>query len=203
RRVHVLLVYSNVNRGIFALSKLPVDLTYGKPAAFGDQSNVVCLKNKSAPVLVWIVGEFVRGFFYNSKSGPATRVAASIRPLVTTHIAAAKAVLKAFSIPKNSGVVADAFGPDQVKATKWMTCSQSAPVSEFVEVYDARQALKPKSAMEKIHVDALKERDVVMMEVRICKYQEKGDSASMVKGKKASSGPWHSFYDLEAIYVLE
>ncbi|KAJ7273855.1 hypothetical protein C8J57DRAFT_1505976 [Mycena rebaudengoi] len=200
KRVYALLTRCDKAKHIYSVNKLPADATYGPKAVFGNKSNIVCAKGSAEPVRVWVVGEWVTGWWLLENGALARRLSVNICPLSTSHLHAAKAVLKAFSIPQNSCTVIDGFGPEQIKVNKWMTCNQHTPPVEFTDIYDARLTFQSKNMLDRLSISALKERDVVLVELEIHKYQEKLESST---AKKPVYGDWLSTYNLLTIYVLK
>ncbi|KAJ7266041.1 hypothetical protein C8J57DRAFT_1068868, partial [Mycena rebaudengoi] len=154
---------------------------------------------------VWMVGEVASAWWFGQDGFPATRVAISIQPLVRTTSDTCKGHLNNLTMPRNS--LAEGFGPDQVRATKWMTKrgarGQASTTEEFKEVYDTRTVFRAKPLMTRLTVDQIKEHDIVLVEARICRYAVKLEGAVDVKGKKRAMDRWQAFYDLSAVSVLK
>lgn len=77
--------------------------------------------------------------------------------------------------------------------------------SEFSEYYDATQRLQDKDKLTKLSILDLNEHDLVLVEAKIHRYARKGAEQA---GRAAGRGPrppldkWISYYDLQAIYLL-
>ncbi|KAJ7276036.1 hypothetical protein C8J57DRAFT_953755, partial [Mycena rebaudengoi] len=197
RRAHQFLTFSNPSRATFAVKKVPVDVSWGRPSTFGDNSNFLCLQGSSTPVLVWFVGEVVRGYFVDNDGFPAKRVGLSFQPLSGDTSAVTRTVLNTFS------TVAERFGPDQVRATKWMTrrgaAGQAQTVVEFEEIFDARQALKSKPAMSRLSTNDIGEHAIVLLEARIAHYFDRVNR----QANQANVARWQAFLDMQAVYLLK
>ncbi|KAJ7467277.1 hypothetical protein B0H11DRAFT_2239518 [Mycena galericulata] len=184
---------------------LPGDVDWGLPTAFNNASNFLCGKGTSKPVSVWILGEVVSTWWFDRDGIPAQRIALSVQPLCADTSAFCKAQLRNLCMPKTASVVANSFGTDQVKVTRWMTSrgkkGEESRTSEFEELYDARTALKDKSLLTKLPVNDLKEHDIALMEARIGRYAVKASDS--MKGKSRVMDRWEAFYDLQAVYLIK
>ncbi|KAJ7322012.1 hypothetical protein DFH08DRAFT_969899 [Mycena albidolilacea] len=131
--------------------------------------------------------------------------AISVQPLSGRLHDTSKNLLNSLSSPRNTSLVAAAFGPDQFRATRWMTVrgqrGQPSSVIEFSDYYDARTVLKDKLLMEKIGVNQIMEHDLVLIEARIGRYNS--EPAGEARGKKRVMNNWQTFYDLQAIYLIQ
>jgi hypothetical protein len=76
---------------------------------------------------------------------------------------------------------------------------QASSVVKFSDYYDARTVLKVKLLMEKIDVNL--EHDLVLIETRIGRYNS--EPAGEARGKKRVMNSWQSFFDLQAIYLIQ
>ncbi|KAJ7303840.1 hypothetical protein DFH08DRAFT_976862 [Mycena albidolilacea] len=161
--------------------------TWGLSSAFNDASNLLCAKGTSKPLTVWVPGEVTNQYFYDDNGAPAKRVAISVQPL------SARGTPLPLSVP------------DQFRATRWMTVrgqrGQPSSVIEFSDYYDARTVLKDKLLMEKIGVNQIMEHDLVLIEARIGRYNS--EPAGEARGKKRVMNNWQTFYDLQAIYLIQ
>ena len=79
---------------------------------------------------------------------------------------------------------------------------QPGKTLEFKEIYDARQVLRDKSLLQQLTVAQLKQRDFVVMEVRLCRYAVREEGAKEEKGKRRMDN-WQCFYDLLAVYKIK
>ncbi|KAJ7868200.1 hypothetical protein B0H14DRAFT_3861564 [Mycena olivaceomarginata] len=207
RRLYSILTYFDHTRCVGTLDRVrvPGEWDWGLSSAFNDASNLLCAKGSSKPLTVWVPGEVTNQYFYDDNGGPAKRVAISVQPLSGRIHDSSKNLLNSLSSPRNTSLVAAAFGPDQFRATRWMTVrgqrGQASSVVEFSDYYDARSALKDKLLMEKIGVNQIMEHDLVLVEARIGRYNS--EPASEVKGKKRVMNNWQTFYDLQAIYLIQ
>ncbi|KAJ7301337.1 hypothetical protein DFH08DRAFT_724372, partial [Mycena albidolilacea] len=151
---------------------------------------------------VWVPGEVTNQYFYDDNGAPAKRVAISVQPLSGRLHDTSKNLLNSLSSPRNTSA---AFGPDQFRATRWMTVrgqrGQPSSVIEFSDYYDARTVLKDKLLMEKIGVNQIMEHDLVLIEARIGRYNS--EPAGEARGKKRVMNNWQTFYDLQAIYLIQ
>ncbi|KAJ7442828.1 hypothetical protein B0H11DRAFT_2251288 [Mycena galericulata] len=200
-----LATFADPERAVFAITKLPGDVDWGLPTAFNNASNFLCGKGTSKPVSVWILGEVASTWWFDRDGFPAQRIALSVQPLCADTSAFCKAQLRNLCMPKTASVVANSFGTDQVKATRWMTSrgkkGEESRTSEFEELYDARTALKDKSLLTKLPVNDLKEHDIALMEARIGRYAVKASDS--MKGKSRVMDRWEAFYDLQAVYLIK
>lgn len=77
--------------------------------------------------------------------------------------------------------------------------TQLYQISEFNEVYDARNALRTKRDMKKLDVGFIKTNDIVLVEALIRRYVPKEDN----NRKPPPGWPfWKSTFDLTAISLL-
>ncbi|KAJ7086501.1 hypothetical protein C8R44DRAFT_752539 [Mycena epipterygia] len=207
RRTYTIGTFVDHGRAVYTVDKVPVESTWGPMKTFEDTSNFVCAPNSSKPVSIFIPVEVSNAYFFDLEGFPAKRAGLSGQP-ISSHIQNfCKKQLNMLCMPRNSSVVADAFGPDQVRVTCWMTSrglkGQPSTTKEFTDFYDARQTLKDKSLMQKLSIESIKTHDIVIIEARIARYavQAPGDSSEK-KGKKAMTR-WQAFYDMQAVYLLK
>ncbi|KAJ7782137.1 hypothetical protein B0H14DRAFT_2400901 [Mycena olivaceomarginata] len=195
------MFYSDKQRNVYAINNVHVQFDWGVAASFKDVTNTICEKGTSTPLTFWIVGELATCFWFNEDGYPAKRVSVSVRPLSTDLPAFCKRLLQSLCMPRNSY----AFGPEQVRATRWMTRrgqrGQPSATDEFSDFYDARTALRDKSVMQKLNVDQLVEHDIVLLEVQLGRYSSETNSDG--KAKRKAFNKWQSFFDLQAIYLLK
>ncbi|KAJ7326152.1 hypothetical protein DFH08DRAFT_637898, partial [Mycena albidolilacea] len=172
-RLYAIIIYFDKTRCVGALDRIqvPGDWDWGLSSAFNDASNLLCAKGTSKPLTVWVPGEVTNQYFYDDNGAPAKRVAISVQPLSGRLHDTSKNLLNSLSSPRNTSA---AFGPDQFRATRWMTVrgqrGQPSSVIEFSDYYDARTVLKDKLLMEKIGVNQIMEHDLVLIEARIGRY---------------------------------
>ncbi|KAJ7340537.1 hypothetical protein DFH08DRAFT_963423 [Mycena albidolilacea] len=188
RRLYAIIIYFDKTRCVGALDRIqvPGDWDWGLSSAFNDASNLLCAKGTSKPLTGGSLG------------------AISVQPLLVAprhqHEPA-----ELSEQPRNTSLVAAAFGPDQFRATRWMTVrgqrGQPSSVIEFSDYYDARTVLKDKLLMEKIGVNQIMEHDLVLIEARIGRYNS--EPAGEARGKKRVMNNWQTFYDLQAIYLIQ
>ncbi|KAK7030809.1 hypothetical protein R3P38DRAFT_2775082 [Favolaschia claudopus] len=98
------------------------------------------LGGTSKPLTLWVVGEVTTQFWFDDRGVPAKRVAISIQPLSSEIHLLGKRLLHGTAMPRNSSLVADSFGPDQIRATRWMTRrgqrGQESTIAEFEHFYN-------------------------------------------------------------------
>ncbi|KAJ7887532.1 hypothetical protein B0H14DRAFT_3430577 [Mycena olivaceomarginata] len=207
RRLYSIMTYFDKARCISTLDRvqIPGEWDWGLSSAFNDASNFLCAKGTAKPLTVWVAGEVTNHYFYNDSGAAAKRVAISVQPLSARLHNTSKELLNVLTCLRNTSLVAAAFGPDQFRATRWMTVrgqrGQASSVVEFSDYYDARTVLKDKLLMEKIGVNQIMEHDLVLIETRIGRYNS--EPAGEARGKKRVMNSWQSFYDLQAIYLIQ
>ncbi|KAJ7303588.1 hypothetical protein DFH08DRAFT_825866 [Mycena albidolilacea] len=167
----------------FVSDEVLVTGTGDSPLHSTTRPNLLCAKGTSKPLTVWVPGEVTNQYFYDDNGAPAKRVAISVQPLSGRLHDTSKNLLNSLSSPRNTSA---AFGPDQFRATRWMTVrgqrGQPSSVIEFSDYYDARTVLKDKLLMEKIGVNQIMEHDLVLIEARIGRYNS--EPAGEARGKK-------------------
>ncbi|KAK7001757.1 hypothetical protein R3P38DRAFT_3609302 [Favolaschia claudopus] len=204
RRLSSIIGYSNEERRVFAIDRINIQTDWGTPTPYNDAANFLCVKGSSDIVTGWIVGQVASQYWFNQQGFPANRVGCSIQPAGKDLHQFCKKLLHGLCMPRNSSLVADAFGPDQVRATRWMTRrgqrGQATTTEEFKDFYDARVTLQDKSLMARLSVEQIVEHDLVLMEVHIGRYN--AESAPEGKGRRGNMTKWQTFYDLRALYLL-
>ncbi|KAJ7934089.1 hypothetical protein B0H13DRAFT_2306113 [Mycena leptocephala] len=189
KRINAVVNFTDRSRNVYAVNKIAVGLDWGIPTSFDNAADLVCEKGTSKAITVWVLGEVASQYWFNEEGFPAKRKQ-----------------LHGLCMPRNSSAVADAFGPDQFRATRWMTVrgqrGQGSTTKEFADYYDARTALKDKSLMEKLSVEQITVHDIVLIEAQIGRYAVRAEGSD-VKGKKPAMTRWQTFYDLQAVYLFK
>ncbi|KAK7038348.1 hypothetical protein R3P38DRAFT_2516384, partial [Favolaschia claudopus] len=202
RRLYSIMTFMDKSINVYPLHKIMVQTDWGIPTSFNDASNLICEKGTSKPLRLWVVGEVTNQFWFNEEGYPARRVALSIQPLSSDMAELGKRMLHGTAMPRNSS---DAFGPDQIRATRWMTRrgqrGQASTTTEFAEYYDAREYLKDKSVLEKLSVEQIVEHDLVLLEMQLGRYN--ADRAAEPKNRKRAMNSWQTFFDLQAVYLIK
>ncbi|KAF8193080.1 hypothetical protein K438DRAFT_1589407, partial [Mycena galopus ATCC 62051] len=194
-RLYSISRFVDGSRNIFPLDNITVPMEWGVATSFNDASNLLCTRATSHPVTGWITGEVTTGYWYNPEGYPATRVALSIQPLSTRATAACKNLLKNAGMP---------WG--QIKATHWMNNrpqgqSNALPtVLPFTQFYDATTVLRDKGEMQTLNVADLKPHDLVLLEVKIGRYN--AEQAERGTYRRRTMNRWHAYLDMQAVYLL-
>ncbi|KAJ7687292.1 hypothetical protein B0H17DRAFT_1136414 [Mycena rosella] len=203
--MYTLLTYVNPEKSIYAVTRLPNNVNWGIPTSFNDASKMLCMKGTSKPILVWIISEVASTWWFDRTGMGTARVAISMQHLCSTACNLCKLQLRNLCMPETSSNMANGFGPDQVKASWWMSIraakGEEPRTLDFEDLYDARTSLKDKSLLNKVPVNDLKEHDFILIEARIGRYASK--DASSAKGKGRSMEKWEAFYDLQSIFLLK
>ncbi|KAJ7914194.1 hypothetical protein B0H13DRAFT_2325520 [Mycena leptocephala] len=185
KRINAVVNFTDRSRNVYAVNKIAVGLDWGIPTSFDNAADL---------------------YWFNEEGFPAKRVALSVRPVNAGLHEVCKKQLHGLCMPRNSSAVADAFGPDQFRATRWMTVrgqrGQGSTTKEFADYYDARTALKDKSLMEKLSVEQITVHDIILIEAQIGRYAVRAEGSD-VKGKKPAMTRWQTFYDLQAVYLFK
>ncbi|KAF8217216.1 hypothetical protein K438DRAFT_1558867 [Mycena galopus ATCC 62051] len=200
-----MLIYTNRARNIYALDKIAVDTDWGIPTSFNDTSNILCERHSSNPVTLWIVGEVTKQYWFETSGFPAARASIAVQPLSSVMHNLSTALLNGVCMPRGKSTNAATFGPDQVRAGRWMTVrgkkGQSGPNEEFTDYFDATVTLKDKSAMTKLSVERIREHDIVLLETRVVRYNtEKGADGRV---KRGPMNQWQVCFNLESLYLVE
>ncbi|KAJ7142805.1 hypothetical protein C8R44DRAFT_658323 [Mycena epipterygia] len=205
KRLYMVCTYVNAQRSVYAVEKVPIESVWGKPKTFDDPSNFVCDKDTGVPHQVWLTGEVAVPWFFDNEGFPAKRAGLSLQAMSQTTHEFCKNQLNSLCMPKNSSSVAEGLGPDQIRATCWMTRrgvkGQPSTTEEFTDFYDARESLQDKTLMSKLSIESLKVHDIVMIEARIARYAVNTAETGDRKGKKAMTR-WQTFYDMKSVYLL-
>ncbi|EIM78968.1 uncharacterized protein STEHIDRAFT_116862, partial [Stereum hirsutum FP-91666 SS1] len=199
-----MLDYQKPAENIFALSKLPVlDLDWGNSTA---SVNKLCIKPRSVPVSVWIVGIIDTLWLFNPRSGePEARISVGVAPLADHALMVARNVLCDFSRPVSTSTKS-LF---HVNASKWTSTQvhgeRANQNQEFEKVYDARNKFATKHKMPRLAPEELKKGDLVLMEAQISRYNTKKDRDGKVRTKtnKADMVEYKVSFDLVAVSLLE
>ncbi|KAK6977892.1 hypothetical protein R3P38DRAFT_3236566 [Favolaschia claudopus] len=163
KRLHSMMTFADTAQHYYAVNNIKVSTDWGIPTSFNNASNVLCEKGTSKRLTLWILGEVASQFWFSEDGYPAKRVGLSVQPFASDIHEFCKRLLHGLCMPRNSSLVADGFGPDQVRATHWMTRRGQkglpSATDEFTEFYDARATLKDKSSMAKLSVEDIIEHD--------------------------------------------
>ncbi|KAJ7021404.1 hypothetical protein C8F04DRAFT_1273761 [Mycena alexandri] len=207
KRLLVILNWADPSHSTYSITQAPNNKDWGVPRPFNDPSNILCSAGTSTPLDLWICGEITTHWWVDAEGYPAARPAISVQPLVEDLPNFCKTLLNELCMPANSSLVADQFGPSQVKASRWMNTragkDQPAKTAEFKAVYDARKILRDKSLLQQINIGQLKAHDFVVLEVRIGRYAVKQENVKDIKGKKRAMDRWQAFFELQAVYKLK
>ncbi|KAJ7602625.1 hypothetical protein DFH06DRAFT_1152726 [Mycena polygramma] len=160
KRLKVLLSWADGKRHVYNINTARIKKDWGVASPFNNTSNIICLEGTCKPVTFWIPGEISGLWFFNQEGYHAPRPAITVQPLVGGVPDFCRSQLHEMCMPTSSSKVAEQFGPDQVKASRWMTTratqGQPAKTQEFKAIFDARKSLRDKAVLQQLSVGQLK-----------------------------------------------
>ncbi|KZO97666.1 hypothetical protein CALVIDRAFT_563002 [Calocera viscosa TUFC12733] len=165
---------NDAGRGTYYITKVPLDLAFGRADGFLDMRNFL-VDGRNNAVKIFVSGILMAVDLWNSQGQPQRRISVVVKPLSNLDSMAAAKLHNEYSVP-NERTTRDSF--IQILASRWQTsygAPRDSPGLPFKQVYLAEGSMKDR----KYHsVDLLKPGDLVVLEMRL--RSRRGDAGSRV-----------------------
>ncbi|KAI6001856.1 hypothetical protein EDD15DRAFT_2361184 [Pisolithus albus] len=171
-RLQTLSTYENPAANVYALARIPFPSTWGKNDPYTNHSKILCNPTSDEPILLWIVGHISSTWFMRNNE-PDRQCSVTIVPLSKDLSHYANRLICGFSSPPLPLLEDSAR---LVRSTRWQSPRQGESPALFSSVYDAREVFCAKNEMMPYSAMELKKKDLVLMEMRLCRYFIKDDS---------------------------
>ncbi|KAI0059792.1 hypothetical protein BV25DRAFT_1918182 [Artomyces pyxidatus] len=195
QRLPKFLNFSDPERGVYSLGQIPPDLTWSEKAG-PTRANVLCRPEGDKPLVIWIVGELARTWFYDKEGALQEKVNVTVTPLRPSDLDAGRELARTYSRPIQSHD--DFVRMDGIYASRWQTEQERGrrgkTAMPFTRVFDATKKLSSKADMKKLHAEDLKNGDLVLMETILVRY------FTAVEGRVTKD--WNVRFELESICLL-
>ncbi|TFY76072.1 hypothetical protein EWM64_g7944 [Hericium alpestre] len=201
------LTYANKDEQYYALLRIPPCLVWEKKVdGLITVCNTLHTPLSSKPVMVWIIGQVTKRWFFDKNSNTYNQAAIHVRPLTASSFAAARLLTKHLGAP--TGTLDDASG--ELRASCFCShqvCGvRASETAAFDDVYDAQVEFKSKTGrngMTPLDAADIQDNDIVLVEATVIRYDKsysKKDGKS--GGKKSGSPDWAFLFQLHHISLL-
>ncbi|KAI5988182.1 hypothetical protein EDD15DRAFT_2371567 [Pisolithus albus] len=171
-RLQTLSTYENSTANVYSLARIPLSSCWGKNNPYTNRSKILCNPSTDEPIVIWLMGHISSTWFMRN-SEPDRQCSVTIVPLSTDLSRYANRLLCGFSSPPLPLLEDSAL---LVRASRWQSSKQGEVPTLFSSVYDAREVFCAKNEMMPYPATELKKKDLVLMEIRLCRYFTKDDS---------------------------
>ncbi|KAI5990762.1 hypothetical protein EDD15DRAFT_2169905 [Pisolithus albus] len=164
--LETLSTYENPTANVYSLARIPLSSSWGKNNPYTNHSKILCNPSTDEPILMWLMGHISSTWFMRNNE-PDRQCSVTIIPLSTDLSRYANHLLCGFSSPP-------LLIHDLISTYTPLTLHDKPTL--FSSVYDAREVFCAKSEMMPYPVMELKRKDLVLMEMCLCRYFTKDDS---------------------------
>ncbi|KZT61750.1 hypothetical protein CALCODRAFT_506073 [Calocera cornea HHB12733] len=154
---------ADADKGTYYLTKLPLDLQFGRADGFFDMRNFLVGSRNNA-IRIFVCGILISSDFWNSLSQPQRRISVVVKPLTNMDSIAASKIYNEYSQPPER-TTRDSFV--HIQASRWQTsygAPKDSPGLPFKQVYLAPGSMRDRTPHS---IDLLGAGDLVVVEMRL------------------------------------
>ncbi|KAI6004019.1 hypothetical protein EDD15DRAFT_2222031 [Pisolithus albus] len=171
-RLETLSVYENQTANVYSLARLPPSACWGKNDPYTNRSKVLCNPATDDAILIWVIGH-ISSMWFLKNNEPDRQCSVTIVPLSRDLGRYANRLICGFSSPPLPLLEES---PLLIRGSRWQSSKAGERATLFSSVYDAREIFCAKSEMMPYSAMDLKRKDLVLMEMKLCRYFLKDDN---------------------------
>ncbi|KAI5981378.1 hypothetical protein EDD15DRAFT_2129031, partial [Pisolithus albus] len=160
-----LSTYENPTADVYSLVHIPLSACWGKNDPYTNRSKILCNPATDEPILIWLLG-CISSMWFMRNSEPDRQCSVTIVSLSRDLSCYANRLICGFSSPPIH----------MLPLISILTFPFILAPTLFSSAYDAREVFCAKSDMMPYPAMELKRKDLVLVEMRLCRYFTKDDS---------------------------